>query len=373
MGVLVSSSFLRNVVLKSLVLFLLLDLALAAVSPSGLGRISLYNQLLAGRLRFPFGENPAQAYNLSIYNLDAMFASHVLAAGPKLADEYRVIVIGDSSTWGTLLHPQQTLAGQLDTAGLVLCGKRVRVYNLGYPTISLTKDLMVLDYAMRYQPDLVIWPVTLEAFPLDKQLTSPIVANNATRIDDLAIRYNLPFDANDTALVRLDLWDRTLIGQRRALADLFRLQMYGVLWSATGIDQTYPSDYEPAQTDFNNDITFHGLQSPPLDPAKLAFEVLEAGLKAAGKLPVLLINEPMLISDGKNSAIRYNFFYPRWAYDQWRQMMTEKAAEQGWDYLDLWDLVPADQFTNSAIHLTPAGEAMLASSVEKTILKQSCP
>jgi hypothetical protein len=53
--------------------------------------------------------------------------------------------------------------------------------------------------------------------------------------------------------------------------------------------------------------------------------------------------------------------------------MMEKAAQQGWNYLDLWNLVPADQFTNSAIHLTPAGEAMLAGSVEKTISGQSCP
>ncbi len=87
---------------------------------------------------------------------------HIIAAGPKPADEYRVLVIGDSSTWGILLRPEQTLAGQLEKAGLTLCGKTVRVYNLGYPTISLTKDLMVLDYAMRYQPDLIIWPMTLQ-------------------------------------------------------------------------------------------------------------------------------------------------------------------------------------------------------------------
>ena len=187
-----SGSFLRNVILKGLALFLLVNLAFVAVNPAGLGKISLYNHVFPGRPRFPFGEDPAQSYNLSLFNLDAMFASHIIAAGPKPADEYRVLVIGDSSTWGILLRPEQTLAGQLESAGLNLCGKTVRVYNLGYPTISLTKDLMVLDYAMRYQPDLIIWPMTLEAFPLDSQLTSPIVANNAARVDDLITRYKLP-------------------------------------------------------------------------------------------------------------------------------------------------------------------------------------
>ena len=31
-------------------------------------------------------------------------------------------------------------------------GRQIRVYNLGYPTISLTKDLMVLDYALAISP-----------------------------------------------------------------------------------------------------------------------------------------------------------------------------------------------------------------------------
>jgi hypothetical protein len=371
----VSSNFLRNVLLKSLALFLLADLMLIWVNPAGLGKVSLYNHVFPGRLRFPFGENSSQSYNLSLNNLDAMFASHIIAAGQKPADEYRVVVIGDSSTWGTLLHPAETLAGQLDAERLKICGKMMRVYNLGYPTISLTKDLMVLDYAMRYQPDLIIWLVTLEAFPLDKQLTSPIVSNNARSVDDLIVRYALPLDPGDIALNQPNFWGRTLIGQRRALADLFRLQMYGILWSATGIDQTYPADYAHAQTDYGTEMNFHGLQPPTLDKAQLAFKVLNAGVQAAGRVPVLLVNEPMMISTGKNSDIHYNFFYPRWAYDQWRQMMTDEAGKLGWNFLDLWNLISADQFTNSAIHLSPMGEALLAKKVAQTILEvsQKCP
>jgi hypothetical protein len=368
----VSVRFLRNVLMKGLALFLLLNLVFEAVSPVGLGKVSLYNSIFPGRPRFPFGEDPALSYNLSLFNLDAMFASLSIAAEPKPANEYRVLVIGDSSSWGLLLRPEQTLAGQLESAGLYLCGKAVRVYNLGYPTISLTKDLMVLDYAMRYQPDLILWPMTLEAFPIDSQLSSPIVANNTARVDTLITRYQLPFDPGDRMLVHPSFWDQTLIGQRRPLADLLRLQMYGILWSATGIDQYYPLDYQHAQTDLVSEVTYHGMKPAVLDESKLAFSVLKAGLRAAGKTPVLIVNEPILISSGKNSNLRYNFYYPRWAYDQWRQMMSQKATTQGWNYLDLWDLVPADQFTNSAIHVTPAGEGLLTRGVEQTILHQRC-
>ncbi len=43
----------------------------------------------------------------------------------------------------------------------------------------------------------------------------------------------------------------------------------------------------------------------------------------AGDVPVLIINEPMFISDGQNSDLRYNSFYPRWAYDQFHRLLND--------------------------------------------------
>lgn len=364
--------FVRNVIIKGLALFLVFNLLFAVGPVDGLGKLSLYNRLFQGRLRFPFGEDSERSYNLSLFDLDAMFASHIIAAAPKPADEFRVLTVGDSSVWGTLLQPEETLAGQLNAANLRICGRAARFYNLGYPTISLTKDLMIIDYARRYQPDLIVWGVTLEAFPLDKQLSTPLVANNAHRVDDLVGRYNPGLRTDDPSLVRPSFWERTIVGQRRPLADLLRLQLYGAMWSATDIDQTYPSNYPPAQTDLTTDVTFHSMQPATLNDSQLAFSVFEAGLRAAGDVPVLVVNEPMLVSTGENSDVRYNFFYPRWVYDAYRQKMTQRAAAGRWDYLDAWNIIPAYQFTNSAIHLTPAGESILAEQVAQMISQQSC-
>lgn len=356
-----------NILFKGLFLFALFNLLIAAWQPQ-VGKASLYNSLYPGRERLPFGENPRQSYNFSLFDLDAMFASHVIHGTPKADDEFRVIIIGDSSVWGTLLKPEETLAGQLNADELNACGKNVRAYNLGYPTISLTKDVMMLSYGMQYEPDFVIWMTTLDAFPLAKQTSTPLVANNEVKIRGLATSYQLRVEADDSNFVKKSFWEKTFVGDRRAWADLIRLQMYGVMWSATGIDQFYPSKYEKAQMDFDADDSYHGLTAP-LTENQLAINALEAGFNVAGETTMLLVNEPMLISSGANSDIRYNFFYPRWAYDEYREMMVSLSARNGWAYVDLWDSVPADEFTNSAIHLTPAGENMLAENLAPYIIE----
>lgn len=360
---------LRNVLLKALVLFSLANFGFALGDPlPALGRLSAYNALFPGRPRFPFGEVPEQAYNFSLFQLDAMFASHEVAA-PEPAGEYRVFVLGDSSVWGTLLRPEDTLVGRLNAAGLALAdGRPMRFYNLGYPTISLTKDLLLLSMAIDYRPDLIVWLVTLEAFPYDNQLDSPLVAHNAAPVRRLIEQYDLRLQPADPALADASFWERTLIGRRRALADVFRLQLYGVMWAATGVDQYYPPTYEPRAEDLSAEAEYHALQPPHLAEQALAFDVLSAGVRAAGGLPLLLVNEPMFVSSGENSDRRYNFFYPRWAYDDYRELLGAYAHARGWRYLDAWDAVANAEFTNSAIHYTPVGSAQLAARVAPEVL-----
>ena len=330
----------RRICLKTLALFVVFNVLFAFIAPqTWLGRVSLYNLVFPGRPRLPWGENPDRAYNLTLNNLDAMFAAHEIAASPKPADEFRVVLIGDSSTWGFLLRPEETLSAQLNTMQLKAKeGRRVRVYNLGYPDFSLSKDALIMQRAMGYQPDLVVWLVTLRSFPISTQM-HPLV------------------QANQTDPAPIDRW---FWSQRRNLADLLRLQLYGVPWATTGIDQVYSADYVRWQNDLDPDDTFQTLKPPTLNRADLALDVFGQAKQIAGTTPLLIVNEPMAIATGKNSDIRYNFFYPRWAYDQYRVLMTEQAQQKNLRYVDLWNAIPAAEFTNSAVHLTPAGSRMLA-------------
>ena len=367
-----SNRFVSRVLAKALILFVVLTLLPTFTNPLPiLGRISAYNVLFPGRLRLPYGDNPQRTYNLSLFNVEAMFASHELSAGQKPPNEYRVLLIGDSATWGFLLKQDETLSAQINAAGYSLPGhRRLRAYNLGYPVMSLAKDLLILSYAVRYQPDMIVWLVTLESFPYDKQLFPPLVQHNPGPMQRLIRSHNLNLNPSDPGFTQATFFDRTLIGQRRALADLVRLQLYGVLWAATGIDQDIPENQGQHMEDLPDDLSFHNLKAP-LKREDLAFDILRAGISETGGTPVIIINEPTFISHGTHSDVRYNYYYPRWAYDEYRRLMAEESKRMGWNYDDFWDAIPAEEFTNTAIHMTPKGTAIFANLIAKEIIHLS--
>lgn len=352
-----------RIVLMALAMFVAANVIFAALDLTPqIARLSAYNAVFPGRERLPFGNDISQSCNLIVNNLDAMFASHEIAAGAKPTNEYRVVLIGDSSVWGVLLKPEETLAAQLNALGMNKTGKKVRAFNLGYPDFSLAKDLLVLNRALAYQPDLVIWLVTLNSLPAGRQMDHALAQANAAELKPL-----LPaFPITPTAQTFLD---KTIVGQRRNLADLARLQLCGPFWAATHQDQLIRANYERWSVDLEADDHFGAFQPPALGDSALAFGVLDAGAKLAQSkgATLLIVNEPMAQSSGKNSDIRYNAFYPRWAYDQYREQMTASAKKFGWTYLDLWNVIPFNEFTNSPVHLAPAGSRMLAERLGEEI------
>lgn len=359
-----SWGFVLRVLIKATILFVLFNLIFAMLQPmEALGAMSFRSQ----RQRLPYGETD-NAYNLSMNNLPAMFASHEIAQ-TKADDEFRVLLIGDSANWGILLKPEETLAGYINADGYQSDdGRTIKAYNLGHPIMSLTKDLMLLDYAMQYEPDLIVWLTTLESFALDEQLTPPIVQNNAQRVQNLIETYSLNLDVETAEFVEPEFLDLTIIGQRREIADWIRLQAFSLMWTVTGIDQFYPDDYSLRSEDFDEDLSWHTFDEPTdLTADDLAFDVITAGIARVGETPILLVNEPMFISDGENSDLRYNFWYPQWAYDQYRTLYSDLADENDWNYLDLWDIIDGAEFTDSPVHLTPNGSQQLSKVIGQEI------
>lgn len=366
----ISFHYYRNILIKGTILYVLINILFAWINPlSTLSRFSFYNIAFPGRQRFPYADNPSTAYSINVFQPNALFASHVINREYKNPNDYLIFLIGDSSIWGYLLDADQTLSAHLNQLNLVTHdGRQVKVYNLGYPVMSVTKDLFILTHAMKYKPDLILWFTTLEALPVDKQLFPPIIQHNQEPVIDLIQRHNLNLNPNDPNFVHLNFFQKTIIGQRKTLADLLRLQLYGFMWAATGIDQHIPENIEIRVEDLPAQTEFHTYQQPVMPEETLSFDVLQAGIKIAQNTPVVIINEPMFISTGQNSHIRYNYYYPRWAYDLYRKYFDHQCSQNQWSCLDMWNLIPASEFTNTAIHLTPVGVSQQAQLIS-TYLK----
>lgn len=349
-----------RIALKGAALFAAFNLLWLVAQPMpALGSLSVYGWLVPYRERLPYGETPA-ANNLSTNSLETMIATHAIRA-PKPSDEFRVVVIGDSATWGILLTPEETLTSQLNARALVAAdGRRMRFYNLAHPIMSLTKDLLLLEAARAYEPDGVIWLHTLESFSRPEQLRPPLLQANADRVRALATRFGLALDVDSLPVP--DWFERTFVGQRRLVADWWRLQWFGLAWATTGIDQIYP-EYTPRRSDFEADVSWKAFTAPDdLTPA-LAFDVIAAAHVMLGDVPLLLVNQPIFISSGQNSEIRYNTWYPRWAFDQFRMTYADQAAANGWRMIDLWDVVSPERFTDSPVHLDALGVQVLAGAL----------
>ncbi len=340
-----------RVLAKAFALFLALNVLFFILQPLPvLGRLSLYNALFPGRERLPMSNYPDQAYNLTTTNLEAMFSAHEIAA-PKATDEFRVLLLGDSAIWGWFLRPEETLAGQLNALELKTTdGRRVHVYNLGYPQPSLGKDLLFLDYAMRYEPDLILLPVALYSLRHDQ--IAPVQAGYPATLQRLNETYglNIPVAAEPPTVQ--SLLHQTLVGSRKVLNELFRLQLYSVMWWATGIDQRYLAHI---QREIEREETFD-ISSVVEDIDTAGFSIINAIIERAGGVPVVVINVPIFITPFEEANPGYyNFFSAREVYNEYRDMMAAAAEEYHWNYIDLWQAIQPEEFTDSQLHYSPAG------------------
>ncbi|MCK7481753.1 MAG: hypothetical protein M0C28_34710 [Candidatus Moduliflexus flocculans] len=146
------------------------------------------------------------------------------------------------------------------------------------------------------------------------------------------------------------------MGQRRAVADLFRLQVYGVV-GVHGIDQVYPEEeYERAQVEPRSQRRFPRHENPAREPCArrsrsghVHGHPHPAGQRADPRQQRAEQRHPLCLLLPALGVRRVP-----------HACSPGSAAQNGWNYLDLWDLVPMDEFTNSAVHLTPFGESLLA-------------
>lgn len=354
-----------RILLKGTLLFLIFEFALVSLHPN-LSALDLHADLNLLRQRFPVSTHAPGDDAQDLGDLDTMFAAHVVSQ-PKAPNEFRVLILGDSAVWGVGLTPEQTMPGQLDALELQ-CGNRdVRVYNLSFPRSSATKDLMILDKAMAYQPDMIVWLITWYTLMPKTRFDHWLVDQNRLEFYKLGFRFDF-LPQGYAAPGPVDL----ISYENNALFHILRYEFYNPIELATGLDQI-PGPPEQLPTELSSDPTFEGLNPPTLHKWQVSLDQVRDFHELAGGTPVLMVNEPTQVLKGApNSDIRYNDYYPRWVYDQYRAYVQKDVDAHGWQYLDLWNAFPAEDFTDTPLHLTPQALGQLAQRLAPSI-QAACP
>jgi hypothetical protein len=357
-----------RVLIKALCLFAVVNVVYALINPQGV-KVSGYNVLFPGRTRLPFGIS-GDPYTVTVEYVDAMFASHLISM-PKESREYRIALIGDSSVWGEGLGAYEVISEQWNRLDIQCGDLSIRAYNLGYPHPSALKDLVILDKATDYEPDLLIWFVTLNT--LFSQRVNPFLVANRERTAIVLDTYNVAFRQSERFTeIKTTFYEKTLLGRRSSLARQIKLQVLGIIWTATGSDTNTLASDDPPNFEVDNDPGYRNLQPSDDIASMLNLNALATGREIADPVPLLIVNEPIFVMDEASAPVRYNTGYPRWAYDQYREALAGQAQGAGWIYLDLWNGIPRQYFSDAGLHLTIEGERLLVQQVNTAVQSIAC-
>ena len=363
-----------RILVKAILLFFILNFAFIYLYP-WFSTHQIYNHIVPGRLRFsdsqPGFEQTAHA--LSLYDdMDAMFALHIISAKSKPSNEFRVIFFGDSSFWGDVVSASETLPGQINSLNLRNCrDQNIVAYNLAFPTSYVMKDFLILNKALRYNPDLIVWGITFQSLSYSNQNALGLLSSHSDETLYLIHHYmlNIPTDF----LKPRTRWDQTLLANRSNIKKLVIIQEDALPWMVTGVDGPLATTW---QSQDNNDIdpkNKYLLHSKTLNSNDLMFDVLRSADDLAHPVQILIVNEPIFIATGKNSQQYYNIMDSRILYDKYRSILSDWAYTNRQPYFDAWNSVPMSEFTNTPFHISANGEKKLASLLSPVILGLSCP
>jgi hypothetical protein len=351
-----------RVLVKALILLLILNIVCLATQfdpVAALTRLNLWWLVGHGRERLIY---PSDLSNGQL-PVESLLSTHTLAYTPKAADEYRVIVLGESGIAGWGLHDPDTFVGQLNAQNLTVEGKRLKAYNLAYPSPNVARDVLILDAALTYKPDLVIWfltPAGLDDSP--EKLGTNIVFFDLkrARLQRISSEHNLStwYDARIKAPTTL----QSVMAIRNQ--DTIPVWLNTLLYPFTTPDyairsRRIGSEPIPAKAQYNSSQA--GFKAMP----NQTWQFLNVGRDIATQAgaDVLFVNEPMLIGTGPNSEINYNMEYERALYDTYHQTLTTYATQNKFAFADLWDVIPKELFTDTPLHADAAGYAALVKTI----------
>jgi hypothetical protein len=342
-----------RVALKALILFAVFNVLFVAVPSMN----DFVFKLLMPKLdKFPvyaLYSDPSAEHGFgvqSVFDVGSLFNSHVISQGTKNPNEYRVVFIGDSTIYNGEFY------SFINNQGSICGGKYLQAYNLGYHGTSATKDLIILQEAMKYSPDLIIWSVT-NSITSNNARFSQANADNLLKLENV-YGLSMAYYNNNQSTGKDSVFYRT---NDKIRAEVRLLLYYLLLNPVTGnnggiltIANVDAINAAPA----SRPVLFLWLlgKRSELDSELRTFK------RITNNIPVYLINEP------RPSSIVSTEPYKLYVND-----LTDLSRSQGIKMMNLAELIPDQDFDTHMIHRNTDGDMLFAKAVMPAILDIACP
>jgi hypothetical protein len=352
-------------------------LALAAVATRS-GAVSSFGLCLPPAI--DGGERLQEVGSMRLAHLALALRQHRVCRSPGAGDGPRVFLLGNSAVLGHPLPWQWSFAARLSER---LPPSQARIFNLGALFTYQLKDAVVLDAALRYRPDIVVWGVTLDDFnhgapvPWPEGMVEFFRANSA-RVRALAAtplaglaeplaRYvegyrEFPPGSPAWLLLRGTGTYVQLAVRHTAHEFLTR----GLLDPA----DLPPLAIDPAQIPFLkredryrcDEVEAHFRRHYTDWSSWNALAWLEQVSRERG-IPILVVNLPVI---RQPIGRCYNSHYPAKRFREYLDWVAAETRARGLAYLDLHDLLPASEFLD-ALHPSADGHQRVADALAPAI------
>ncbi len=307
--------------------------------------------------------------------VDALLAAHALSEAD--ANDFNVIVLGESGVAGWGLEDDETLSAQMTAAGWQVEGQGVTAYNLAYPQPNAARDLLILNGALAYDVDMVLWflsPSSLNNAPDPTGANRVFFNINRSELGSLLTEYDPLLggwydQVGVTLLDGPEWWEPYFFIRDTDLLPVWFNSLF------------YPY-MEPDIARFEERV---GLQNVPetaryrddmegFNPMPNAtWNNLIAGCRMAAEhdARLVLVNGPILIGTGGSSDTNYNSLFERALYDRYRKTLRAFAIENGLSTIDVWNIIPPEHFTDTPQHADREGFSLIVDVLEHPLIEFS--
>jgi hypothetical protein len=288
---------------------------------------------------------------------------HVAQAHPETQ---RAVLIGSSAVLGFPLPVEQTLSGRLNER-LAASGLPGHVFNLGWVNPYQLRDAVILRAALDYDPDLIIYPLSLDEFthaaPIFFPSLTPFFYSNDIALHEL-------YRARPPGLVEpLDRYEEWYSRLGRMSGEWARLQDLGALARAAAhanadvlahwVDPTLPPPTfttRGREQRYDCEKTMKQEASHYKDWQSWNILAYLQQVHEEYRIPVIVVNWPEAHEPVDTC---YNFRHSVAAVEEFSRFLQTECEARGLGYVNLHELLPAELFYDSR-HPTAEGHRRIA-------------